>query len=38
MCSTGQEYLDWVSDYYLLTKGSIVQDKGELGLRLSEEL
>jgi len=31
MCSTGQEYLDWVSDCYLL-----IRDKGERRLRLCE--
>jgi hypothetical protein len=36
MCSTGQEYLDWVRDCYLLTKDSIIRDKGERGLRLCE--
>jgi hypothetical protein len=34
MCSTGQEYLDWVSESHLLTKDSIIWDEGERGLRL----
>jgi hypothetical protein len=36
MCCTGQEYLDCVSDCYLLSKDSIIRDKGERGLRLCE--
>ena len=36
MCSTGQEYPDCVSDYYVLTKYSVIRDKGERGLRLCE--
>jgi len=36
MCSTGQKYLDWVSECYLLTKDSIIWDEGERGFRLRE--
>jgi hypothetical protein len=36
MCCTGQEYLDWVSECYLLPKDSIIRDEGEHGLRLCE--
>jgi hypothetical protein len=36
MRSTGQEYLDWLSECYLLTKDSIIRDEGERGLRLCE--
>jgi len=36
MCSTGQEYLDWVSECYLLTRDSIIRDEGELRFRLRE--
>jgi len=36
MRSTGQEYLNWLSECYVLTKDSIIRDEGERGLRLCE--